>query len=140
VPADAVAGDRVTGGTVALTGRLVVRADKTGPDTQLSQLIRLVERAQAQKAAVQRTGDRICGVFVPAVLAGAALTLAAWLLAGAPAGRAFSAGLAVLIIACPCALGLATRQRWSRPAAAAPGSASSSRATRAWKRPGRSRW
>jgi cation-transporting P-type ATPase A/B/Cu+-exporting ATPase len=108
VPADAAEGDNVTGGTVALTGRLVVRADKTGQDTQLSQLIRLVERAQAQKAAVQRTADRICGVFVPAVLAGAALTLAGWLLAGAPAGRAFSAALAVLIIACPCALGLAT--------------------------------
>jgi heavy metal translocating P-type ATPase len=108
VPADAAEGDRVTGGTVALTGRLVVRADKTGKDTQLSQLIRLVEQAQAQKAAVQRTADRICGVFVPAVLACAALTLAGWLLAGAPAGRAFSAGLAVLIIACPCALGLAT--------------------------------
>jgi heavy metal translocating P-type ATPase len=108
VPADAAEGDRVTGGTVALTGRLVVRADKTGKDTQLSQLIRLVEQAQAQKAAVQRTADRICGVFVPAVLACAALTLAGWLLAGAPAGRAFSAALAVLIIACPCALGLAT--------------------------------
>ena len=108
VPADAAEGDSVTGGTVALTGRLVVRADKTGQDTQLSQLIRLVERAQAQKAAVQRAADRVCGVFVPAVLAAAALTLAGWLLAGSPAGPAFSAGLAVLIIACPCALGLAT--------------------------------
>jgi Cu+-exporting ATPase len=108
VPADAAEGDSVTGGTVALTGRLVVRADKTGQDTQLAQLIRLVERAQAQKAGVQRAADRVCGVFVPAVLACAALTLAGWLLAGAPAGRAFSAGLAVLIIACPCALGLAT--------------------------------
>jgi heavy metal translocating P-type ATPase len=108
VPADAAEGDSVTGGTVALTGRLVVRADKTGSDTQLSQLIRLVEQAQAQKAAVQRAADRICGVFVPAVLACAALTLAGWLLAGSPAGHAFSAGLAVLIIACPCALGLAT--------------------------------
>jgi heavy metal translocating P-type ATPase len=108
VPAEAAEGDSVTGGTVALTGRLVVRADKTGNDTQLSQLIRLVEQAQAQKAAVQRAADRVCGVFVPAVLACAALTLAGWLLAGSPAGPAFSAGLAVLIIACPCALGLAT--------------------------------
>jgi P-type Cu+ transporter len=108
VPADAAEGDSVTGGTVALTGRLVVRADKTGQDTQLSQLIRLVEQAQAQKASIQRAADRICGVFVPAVLACAALTLAGWLLAGAPAERAFSAALAVLIIACPCALGLAT--------------------------------
>ena len=92
VPADAAEGDSVTGGTVALTGRLVVRADKTGKDTQLSQLIRLVEQAQAQKANIQRAADRICGVFVPAVLAGAALTLAGWLLAGSPAEHAFSAG------------------------------------------------
>ncbi len=108
VPADVAEGDSVTGGTVALTGRLVVRADKTGKDTQLAQLIRLVEQAQAQKAGIQRAADRICGVFVPAVLACAALTLAGWLLAGSPAEHAFSAGLAVLIIACPCALGLAT--------------------------------
>jgi P-type Cu+ transporter len=108
VPGDAGEGDRVTGGTVALTGRLVVRADRVGADTQLSQLIRLVERAQAQKAAIQRVADRICGVFVPSVLAAAAATLAGWLAGGAPAEHAFSAALAVLIIACPCALGLAT--------------------------------
>jgi heavy metal translocating P-type ATPase len=108
VPADAAEGDSVTGGTVALTGRLVVRADKTGEDTQLAQLIRLVERAQAQKAGIQRAADRVCGVFVPVVLAGSVLTLAGWLLAGAAAGHAFSAALAALIIACPCALGLAT--------------------------------
>jgi P-type Cu+ transporter len=108
VPGDVAEGDTVTGGTVALTGRLVVRADRVGADTQLSQLIRLVERAQAQKASIQRVADRICGVFVPSVLAAAAVTLAGWLAAGAPAERAFSAGLAVLIIACPCALGLAT--------------------------------
>jgi heavy metal translocating P-type ATPase len=108
VPADVAEGDQVTGGTIALTGRLVVRADRVGPDTQLAQLIGLVERAQADKAAVQRLADRVCGVFVPAVLVLAALTLGGWLLAGRPAGFAFSAGLAVLIIACPCALGLAT--------------------------------
>ena len=107
-PGEATEGDSVIGGTVALTGRLVVRALRTGQDTQLSQLIRLVENAQAQKAAVQRIADRICGVFVPAVLGCAVLTLAGWLLAGSPAGHAVSAGLAVLIIACPCALGLAT--------------------------------
>ncbi|MGB6572632.1 MAG: heavy metal translocating P-type ATPase [Trebonia sp.] len=107
-PGEAAEGDSVVGGTVALTGRLVVRALRTGQDTQLSQLIRLVENAQAQKAAVQRIADRICGVFVPAVLGCAVLTLAGWLLAGSPAGHAVSAGLAVLIIACPCALGLAT--------------------------------
>jgi len=108
VPVDAAAGDAVTGGTIALTGRLVVRADKVGKDTQLAHLIALVEQAQAGKAGIQRLADRICAVFVPAVLACAALTLAGWLLAGSPAGHAVSAALAVLIIACPCALGLAT--------------------------------
>jgi len=108
IPAEAVAGDTVTGGTVALTGRLVVQAVQVGEHTQLAQLIALVGRAQADKAAIQRLADRVCGVFVPLVLAAAALTLAGWLLAGAPAGQAFSAALAVLIIACPCALGLAT--------------------------------
>jgi P-type Cu+ transporter len=108
VPVDAATGDQVTGGTIVLTGRLVVRAVKVGRDTQLAHLVALVEQAQAGKAAIQRLADRICAVFVPAVLACAALTLAGWLLAGSPAGHAFSAALAVLIIACPCALGLAT--------------------------------
>ena len=108
VPVEAAAGDAVTGGTIALTGRLVVRAVQVGEYTQLAQLVALVGRAQADKAAIQRLADRVCGVFVPLVLAAAALTLAGWLLAGAAAGQAFSAGLAVLIIACPCALGLAT--------------------------------
>jgi P-type Cu+ transporter len=108
VPVDAAAGDSVTGGTIALTGRLVVRADKVGRDTQLAHLIAMVEQAQVGQASVQRLADRICAVFVPCVLACAVLTLAGWLLAGGPAGHAFSAALAVLIIACPCALGLAT--------------------------------
>ena len=108
VPAEAAEGDTVIGGTVVLTGRLVVRATRVGADSQLAQLIRLVEQAQAQKAAIQRLADRISGVFVPAVLACAAFTLAGWLLASGTAGHAVSAGLAVLIIACPCALGLAT--------------------------------
>jgi P-type Cu+ transporter len=108
VPAETAEGDTVIGGTVVLTGRLVVRATRVGADSQLAQLIRLVEQAQAQKAAIQRLADRISGVFVPAVLACAGFTLAGWLLAGAAAGHAVSAGLAVLIIACPCALGLAT--------------------------------
>ncbi|HEY7144696.1 MAG TPA: heavy metal translocating P-type ATPase, partial [Streptosporangiaceae bacterium] len=108
VPVDAAAGDAVTGGTIALTGRLVVRADKVGADTQLAHLIKLVQQAQAGKAGIQRLADRVCAVFVPAVLACAALTLAGWLAAGSPPGHAFSAALAVLIIACPCALGLAT--------------------------------
>src|ERR1700761_4064582 len=108
VPGEAGEGDTVIGGTIALTGRIVVRAVSTGPDTQLSRLIRLVEDAQAEKAAIQRVADRISGVFVPAVLACAAATLAGWLLAGSPASAAFSAGLATVIIACPCALRLAT--------------------------------
>jgi cation-transporting P-type ATPase A/B/Cu+-exporting ATPase len=108
VPGEAAEGDAVTGGTVVLTGRVVVRAVNVGRDTQLARLIGLVEQAQAQKAAIQRVADRICGVFVPAVLGCAAATFAGWLLAGGPAEHAFSAGLAVLIIACPCALGLAT--------------------------------
>jgi P-type Cu+ transporter len=108
VPGDAGVGDAVTGGTVVLTGRIVVRAVNVGQNTQLAQLVRLIEQAQAQKAAIQRVADRICGVFVPAVIACAVATLAGWLIAGSPAGHAVSAGLAVLIIACPCALGLAT--------------------------------
>jgi Cu+-exporting ATPase len=108
VPVDAAEGDQVTGGTIVLTGRLVVRAVKVGRDTQLAHLVQMVEQAQADKAAIQRLADRICAVFVPCVLACAALTLTGWLVAGSPAGHAFSAALAVLIIACPCALGLAT--------------------------------
>jgi cation-transporting P-type ATPase A/B/Cu+-exporting ATPase len=108
VPADATEGDMVTAGTVVVAGRVVVRAVRVGRDTQLAHLVALVEQAQAQKAAIQRLADRICGIFVPAVLVASGLTLAGWLLAGSPAERAFSAALAVLIIACPCALGLAT--------------------------------
>ena len=92
VPGEAAEGDSVIGGTVVLTGRLVVRAVKTGQDTQLSHLIRLVERAQAQKAAIQRMADRISAVFVPAVLACAGVTLAGWLLAGSPPGTRSAPG------------------------------------------------
>ena len=108
VPAEAAEGDMVAAGTVVVAGRLVVRAVKVGRDTQLAHLVALVEQAQSQKAAIQRLADRISAVFVPLVLAASALTLAGWLLAGGPAEHAFSAALAVLIIACPCALGLAT--------------------------------
>jgi P-type Cu+ transporter len=118
VPADVTAGEQVTGGTITLTGRLIVRAERVGRDTQLAHLIAMVERAQAEKAGVQRLADRVCTVFVPCVLLASALTLAGWLLAsallaggsagGPGAEHAFSAALAVLIIACPCALGLAT--------------------------------
>jgi Cu+-exporting ATPase len=108
VPAEAAEGDSVTAGTVAVSGRLIVRAARVGKDTQLAHLVALVGQGQAEKASVQRVADRISGVFVPVVLALAGLTLAGWLVAGAPAPRAFGAALAVLIIACPCALGLAT--------------------------------
>ena len=108
VPVDASAGDAVTGGTIALTGRMVVRADRVGPDTQLARLIAWSSRPRPTRPAIQRLADRVCASSFPAVLACAALTLAGWLLAGGPAVHAFSAALAVLIIACPCALGLAT--------------------------------
>ena len=108
VPAEVAEGDTVTAGTVVAAGRLVVRAVRVGNDTQLAHLVALVEQAQSRKAAVQRLADRISAVFVPAVLVASALTLAGWLLAGSTAEHAFSAALAVLIIACPCALGLAT--------------------------------
>ena len=108
VPAEVAEGDAVTAGTVVAAGRLVVRAVKVGSDTQLAHLVALVEQAQSQKAAIQRLADRISAVFVPCVLVASALTLAGWLLAGSTAEPAFSAALAVLIIACPCALGLAT--------------------------------
>ena len=108
IPVESAAGNTVVGGTIALNGRLVIRAVEVGESTQLAQLIALVGRAQADKAAIQRLADRVSGVFVPLVLVAAALTLAGWLLAGAAAEQAFSAGLAVLIVACPCALGLAT--------------------------------
>ncbi len=108
VPADVGVGDQVNAGSVPVNGRLVVRADKVGEDTKLAQLVELVDQAQSEKAAIQRIADRISAVFVPAVLALSVLTAAGWLLTGSPAERAFSAALAVLIIACPCALGLAT--------------------------------
>ena len=108
VPAEVGQDDAVTGGCVNIGGRLVVRATRVGSDTQLAQLARLVTQAQAGKAPVQRLADRVSAVFVPAVLVIAAVTLAAWLAAGASPARAFTAAVAVLIIACPCAMGLAT--------------------------------
>ena len=107
-PVRVSAGGSVIGGTVVLDGRLVVEAAAVGADTHFAGMVRLVEQAQAQKAGAQRLADRIAGVFVPAVFVIAALTAAGWLFAGAGADKAFSAALAVLVIACPCALGLAT--------------------------------
>ncbi len=108
VPAEVSAGDAVTGATMNVSGQLVVRATAVGADTQLAQITRLVTDAQARKAPVQRLADRISGVFVPVVIGIALATLAGWLAAGQSAGAAFSAAVAVLIIACPCAMGLAT--------------------------------
>ena len=108
VPVEVAAGDALTGGTVNAGGRLVVRATRVGADTQLAQMAKLVEEAQAGKAHAQRLADRISGVFVPIVIGIAVVTLAVWLIAGFPASAAFTAAVAVLVIACPCALGLAT--------------------------------
>ncbi|MGO1974105.1 MAG: heavy metal translocating P-type ATPase [Propionibacteriaceae bacterium] len=108
VPADAVPGGSVLGGTINLTGRLVVRASQVGSRTQLAQMAAMAEAAQARKARVQKLVDRVVGVFVPLVLLIAAVTLAGWLLSGAGVREAASAAISVLIIACPCALGLAT--------------------------------
>ena len=108
VPVSVGEGDAVTGATVNTSGRLVVRATRIGSDTQLAQMARMVEDAQAGKAEVQRLADRISGVFVPIAIMIAAVALGAWLGAGFPASAAFTAAVAVLVIACPCALGLAT--------------------------------
>lgn len=108
VPVEVAPGDTVIGATVNVGGRLVVRANRVGADTQLAQMAQLVENAQTGKAHVQRLADRISGVFVPIVLVVAAITLGAWLGAGYPVAAAFTAAVAVLVIACPCALGLAT--------------------------------
>ena len=108
VPAEARPGDTVTGGCVNVGGRLIVRATRVGADTQLAQMARLVTQAQAGKAQVQRLADRVSAVFVPVVFVIAAVTLAGWLAAGGSAASAFTAAVAVLIIACPCAMGLAT--------------------------------
>ena len=108
VPVEVGPGDQVAGATVNAGGRLVVRATRVGADTALAQIARLVEQAQSGKAPVQRLADRVSAVFVPVVIALALTTLGFWLLVGPGAEEAFTAAVAVLIIACPCALGLAT--------------------------------
>jgi Cu+-exporting ATPase len=108
VPVEVGPGRAVTGATVNAGGRLVVRATRVGADTALAHITRLVTEAQAAKAPVQRLADRIATVFVPAVIVGALITLGAWLAVTGDTMAAFSAAVAVLIIACPCALGLAT--------------------------------
>ncbi|WJK33669.1 heavy metal translocating P-type ATPase [Solwaraspora sp. WMMA2065] len=108
VPIEVAPGDPVVGATVNAGGRLMVTATRVGAETQLAQMVRLVEQAQTGKAAAQRLADRISGVFVPIVIALAVGTLGYWLATGTGVAVAFTAAVAVLIIACPCALGLAT--------------------------------
>ncbi|CAN7174406.1 heavy metal translocating P-type ATPase [Microbacterium foliorum] len=108
MPVEVAEGDVVTGATTNVGGRLVVRATRIGSDTQLAQMAQLVEDAQTGKAEVQRLADRISGVFVPIVIVIAVVALGGWLGAGFPVAAAFTAAVAVLVIACPCALGLAT--------------------------------
>jgi Cu+-exporting ATPase len=108
VPEDTAPGDEVVGATINVSGRLVVRATRVGADTTLARIARLVAQAQTGKAPVQRLADRVSAVFVPVVMAISVATLAGWLLATGDPADAFTAAVAVLIIACPCALGLAT--------------------------------
>lgn len=108
VPVEVGPGDQVVGATVNVGGRLVVRAKRIGSDTQLAQMAQLVEDAQSGKAQAQRLADKVSAVFVPIVIALAVGTLGFWLGAGGTVAAAFTAAVAVLIIACPCALGLAT--------------------------------
>ncbi|MGN7781282.1 heavy metal translocating P-type ATPase [Mycolicibacterium sp. 22603] len=107
-PADVTVGGSVIGGTVVLDGRLIVEAAAVGADTHFAGMVRLVEEAQTQKANAQRLADRISAVFVPVVLGLAMLTAVGWLVVSGDVDRAVAAGLAVVVIACPCALGLAT--------------------------------
>jgi P-type Cu+ transporter len=108
LPVEVAPGSEVAGATINTYGRLLVRATRVGEDTALAQIARLVAEAQGGKAQIQRLADRVSAVFVPVVIAIALLTLAGWLLATGDASASFEAAVAVLIIACPCALGLAT--------------------------------
>ncbi len=108
LPEDTAPGDEVVGATINVSGRLVVRATRVGADTTLAQIARLVAQAQTGKAPVQRLADRVSAVFVPVVMVISVATLAGWLIATGDPADAFTAAVAVLIIACPCALGLAT--------------------------------
>ncbi len=108
IPEDVAPGTEVTGATVNTTGRLLVRATRVGADTELAHIAKMVEDAQASKAPVQQLVDKVSSIFVPVVIVLAVLTLVVWLALGGTTEQAFTAAVAVLIIACPCALGLAT--------------------------------
>ncbi len=108
IPADKNIGDKVIGGTINKTGAFRFRASKIGRDTMLAQIIKLVEEAQGSKAPIQRLADKIASIFVPIVMAIAAITFIVWLILGPSFNLALINAVAVLVIACPCALGLAT--------------------------------
>lgn len=108
VPVDKELGDEVFGATLNTSGTILVEATRVGPDTALAQIAKLIEDAQSRKAPIERLADRVAGIFVPVVIGIALVTLAAWLAGGQPVDRALLTAVAVLIIACPCAMGLAT--------------------------------
>jgi copper-transporting P-type ATPase V len=108
VPVDRIAGDQVFGATINQGGRLLVRATAVGSDTVLAGIVRMVEEAQGSKAPIQRLADRVSSIFVPAVILISLLTVIVWVALGNPFAEGFRAGVAVMVIACPCALGLAT--------------------------------
>ena len=108
IPVDKAEGDSVSAGTLNQSGFLKCRATRIGNDTTLSQIIQMVSDAAATKAPIAKVADKVSGVFVPAVITIAAVTIIAWLLAGAEFGFALARGISVLVISCPCALGLAT--------------------------------
>ena len=108
IPVDKAAGSTVSAGTLNQSGFLRCEATRVGEDTTLSQIIQMVSDAAATKAPIAKVADKVSGVFVPAVMAIAAVTVLAWLLAGQTVGYALARGISVLVISCPCALGLAT--------------------------------
>ena len=108
IPADKIAGDEVSAATINLSGYIRCKAARVGEDTSLSQIIKMVSDASATKAPIAKIADKVSGVFVPAVISIAVVTIAVWLFAGSGAGYAIERGISVLVISCPCALGLAT--------------------------------
>lgn len=139
VPVDKAAGDNVSAATVNQSGFLRCEATRVGEDTTLSQIIRMVSDAAATKAPIAKVADRVSGVFVPVVISIAVVTMSVWLLLGAPFGDALSRAIAVLVISCPCALGLATPSRLWSATALARRTASCSRRRLRWRRPARCR-
>ncbi len=111
IPVDKAEGDKVSAATMNQSGFLRCEATRVGEDTTLSQIIQMVSDAAATKAPIAKVADKVSGVFVPAVISIAVVTMIIWLLVGEPVGFALARGISVLVISCPCALGLATRLR-----------------------------